>query len=138
MQRPRGTSGLVSLPQGPCENDDFRTKTHGTKVKKEEVGCECYFTTQHPRTKPSTPGQQPAGRSRVPLPGEAMKETGQGGHSLAGGAAQPRGHHSPPRSQTPTCPAPGRISLNACFLVVRRKNSYGRHQTPKQEREGEK
>ena len=83
-QRPRGTSGLVFLSQGPCKKDDLRTKTHGTKVKKEEVGCEHYFTTQRPRTKPSTPGQQPAGRSRVPLPGEAMKETGQGGHSWRG------------------------------------------------------
>lgn len=84
MQKPWGNSGLVSLPQGPYENDDFRTKTHGIKVKKEEVGCERYFTTQHPRTKPSTPGQQPGGRSGVSLPGEAEKETGQGGHSWGG------------------------------------------------------
>ena len=95
MQRPRGTSGLVSLSQGPCKKDNFRTKTHGTKVKKEEVGCEHYFTTQCPRTKPSTPGQQPAGRSRVPLPGEAMKETGQGGHSWRGPCPSTRTPLSP-------------------------------------------
>ena len=139
MQRPWGTSGLVSLSQGPCENDDFRTKTHETRVKKEEVGCEHYFTTQHLRTKPSTPGQQPGGRSRVALPGEAVKETGQGGHSWGGRRPTARTLLSSEMgSETAMCPAPGRLSQKTCFLTVRIKNSYNRHQTPRQECEGEK
>lgn len=56
----RESADLVSPPLCSPGSYSFRTKAYGAKVKKEDVNWELVrgnscLTTQHPRTKPSTP-----------------------------------------------------------------------------------
>ena len=112
------SAGLVSPPLCSHGNYSFRTKLKKEDAYWELVHGNSYLTTQHPRTKPSTLGQQPRAAAGRPRPVGPRQKPATAG-------IREEGAPLPSREDASLHLHPGgprilfwaNISPNICFLV---------------------